>query len=299
MDKQMRLFRSRLNGIPLECKVDLGEISLQKGLLPATRRQDAREILNRYNIDWTEVAAGTNRFVVKYEGYALKIALDKEGVIDNKQEFAVYDQLAPDATRVHEISTGGHLLMSSYCPSFTSPTEFQAHVPVIRKKLARWGVRHILGDVGINEKNLANWSIDPETGDVVANDTGYVFSYSYDIVRCICGNRTIVNTDSSFTMYKCTQCSKTYGDRDLRMVISQDERLRLFDKIDGFTLYETEEHHMSDAPISKKRINPDAPDMSDVLMGAAQMRGEYYQTTPYTFEEFGPSYFNQHQGGYV
>ena len=82
-------YRSRLNELPLEMKIKLAELPYQKGMLPSSRKNKAFEILREYNIDFIELGTGTNRFIVKYDGYALKIALDKEGIADNKQEYAI------------------------------------------------------------------------------------------------------------------------------------------------------------------------------------------------------------------
>ena len=42
-------FRSRLNSLPIDLKCELGEIPLQKGLRPTTRKEKVIEILNKYN----------------------------------------------------------------------------------------------------------------------------------------------------------------------------------------------------------------------------------------------------------
>ena len=48
-------FRSRLNSLPLDLKCELGEIPLQKGLRPTTRKEKVIEILNKYNIKYYDV----------------------------------------------------------------------------------------------------------------------------------------------------------------------------------------------------------------------------------------------------
>ena len=46
-----------------------------------------KTLLTDYNIPFSGLGPGTNRMAVLIDGYAVKIALDKDGMIDNKREF--------------------------------------------------------------------------------------------------------------------------------------------------------------------------------------------------------------------
>lgn len=218
-------YRSRLNQLPTDLKCELGELVYQKGMLPPSRKSKAVEILKKYKVDFTEVGTGTNRFIVKYDGFALKMALDNDGIADNKQEFAINDMLGEGSSRAFEISKGGHFLMSEYCPAFTSYQEMYNYSPQIRMILEEWSSRCLLGDVGISRVNYANWGL---RGDKpVCIDTAYIFPSSLHIFTCICGASNIAFTDQTYTTYKCLSCERIIEDSQLRQRITPEQRMRL------------------------------------------------------------------------
>lgn len=257
-------FRSRLNALPIEFKCEIGEIPLQKGMRPTSRKEKAIELLKKYHIDYVEIGTGTNRFIIKYDGYAVKIALDREGIADNKQEFAICEALMPNVAYAHEISKGGHLLVASYCPAFTTHNEMWSHNARIRQILMDWSKRYLLGDVGLTTYNYANWGLSPD-GRPVCIDYAYIFPASLDLFKCICGNKSMT-LDGNFSEYKCTKCGHKYQDRELRAKISHDERLRLFSSVSGIEMKDEFETHPVDPKYIKYDDNPDAPDPYDVAM---------------------------------
>ena len=256
--------RSRLNALPLELKCEIGEVPLQKGMRPTSRKEKVIELLKKYNIDYIEIGTGTNRFIIKYDGYAVKIALDREGIADNKQEFAICESLMPYVAYAHEISKGGHLLVASYCPAFTSHNEMWSHNAEIRRILSNWSKRYLLGDVGLSSYNYANWGLSPE-GKPVCIDYAYIFPASLDLFKCICGNKTMT-LDGNFSEYKCTKCGHKYQDRELRAKISQQERLRLFSNVPGMHMTEEYQSFEVDPKYIEYVYNPDAPDPYDSAM---------------------------------
>lgn len=258
-----RQFRSRLNSLPLEFKCEIGEIPLQKGLRATSRKEKVIELLQKYDIDYIEIGTGTNRFIVKYDGYALKIALDREGVADNMQEFSICEDLMPNVAYAYEISSGGHLLVADYCPAFTSQNEMWQHNSSIRKILQEWSKRYLLGDVGMTERTYANWGLAPGNRPVCI-DYAYIFPSSMDQFECICGNKTMAFAGSDFSSYKCTVCGKVYEDRELRARISGEERIRLFKGTNGLKM--TQEYQMFpvDSKYMKIDNNPDLPDVYTV-----------------------------------
>lgn len=266
----IRQFRSRLNTLPLELKIKIGEIPFQKGMLPSSRKNKVIELLKEYSIDFLEIGTGTNRFIIKYDGYAVKIALDKEGIADNKQEWAICEALQPYVAYAHEISKGGHLLVATYAPAFTSHSEMYSYASTIKKILKEWGQRYLLGDVGLTRINYANWGLSPD-GRPVCIDYAYIFPASLDLFKCIiCGNKTMTFYDTTFSSYKCTKCNKKYEDRELRSKISQQERLRLFENVSGIEMKSDVENHESDVKYIKRNQNPDFPDPYDTAMNVAQ-----------------------------
>lgn len=256
-------FRSRLNSLPLDLKCEIGEIPLQKGLRATSRKEKVIEILNKYNIDYMEIGTGTNRFIIKYDGYAVKIALDREGVADNIQEFSICESLMPDVAYAYEISSGGHLLVAAYCPAFTSQQEMWSHNAKIREILGEWSKRYLLGDVGMTERTFANWGLAPG-GRPVCIDYAYIFPSSLDQFECICGNKQMTFARSDFSTYRCTRCNKEYEDRELRARVSNEERIRLFNDVKGINMHEEYETHPVDSKYIKYEDNPDMPDPYDV-----------------------------------
>lgn len=268
MAQEMRTFRSRLNSLPLDLKIKLGEVSFQKGLRPTTRRDMISDLFEQYNIEFKNIGTGTNRHIVKYDGYVIKIALDKEGIADNKQEWVMSDKLAPDVAMAYEISKGGHLLISEYAPAFTSYHEMCLYRESIKDILSRWSKQFLIGDVGIVDKNFANWGLNG-AGCPVCIDYAYLFPVSMNIFTCICGSRAM-SLDDSFSKYRCVKCRHEYSDAELRMMITQKERLKMFEDIPGLEMRLAEEQHPVDAKFVRKQQNPDYPDIYEVSMEVAQ-----------------------------
>jgi hypothetical protein len=258
-----------LNQLPYELRVRLGEVAYQKQMFAPQRRELVMELLREYKINFTELGTGTNRFIVKYDGYALKIALDKEGIADNKQEWVMSTSLSPYVAEAFEISRGGHLLVATYAPAFTSFSEMNSFASDIRRILQGWSSRYLLGDVGLTQINYANWGL--YQNKPVCIDYAYIFPVSMDIFECICGNKDMRFTGNDFTKYQCSKCFKTYTDRELRSRISNDERLRLFSNVTdmGIEMHEPVEEHEAPVP-PETYVNPSAPDPYEVADTVAQ-----------------------------
>lgn len=267
---QVCTFRSRIMALPKECRYEIGEVSYQKGMRATSRKNKVIEILKKYDVPFTEVGTGTNRFIVKYDGFALKIALDREGIADNKQEWVMSDMLSPDVAPACDISKGGHLLVASYAPAFTSYSEMSIYGTKIRKILDKWGSRFLLGDVGFNRVNYANWGL--LGGNPVCIDYAYIFPASMDLFKCICGCKRMKFTDDSYSSYKCSECGREYEDRDLRAKISQDDRLKLFNSVEGIEMHNSIEDHMVDAKYIPTNTNPDLPNPDLATMDYVRMK---------------------------
>lgn len=259
-EKSMRVFRSRIQEFPIDLRTKIIETSLQKGIQAPHRKSIILNALKEYNIDFLEVGTGTNRFVIKYDGYAIKFALDKEGVADNRQEWVMSDLLSPHVSYAYEISKGGHILVEEYIPAFTSYSEFCEYSSSVRKILTNWGSRFLLGDVGIKHENYGNWGLSPE-GKAKCIDYAYIFPAAMDLFKCICGNKTMTFYDTTCSSYKCTVCGKRYEDREIRAKISQEERLRLFEKVSGIEMHAPIENHLSEPIYDPVDNNPDLPNI--------------------------------------
>jgi hypothetical protein len=256
-------FRSRIQQLPKELRVKIGEVSYQKQMSASQRRETLINLLKEYHIEFTELGTGTNRFIIKYDGYALKIALDQEGVADNKQEWVMSPLLAPHVAETYEISKGGHLLVASYAPAFTSMMEMNNYRSEIQSILKLWSVQYLLGDVGLTSINYANWGI--YNRKPVCIDYAYIFPVGLNVFECVCGNKRMEFVDANYTVYQCTACKTKYTDRELRARISNEERIRLFSNTmeAGIELKSPLEYHLAPVPHTDYH-NPSEPDMFEV-----------------------------------
>lgn len=253
-------YRSRLMGLPAGLRYALGETSYQIGMSPEARKQRCLKAFSDFGVPVKDIGTGTNRFAVRYDGYVIKIGLDSEGVADNKQEWVMSPRLAPNVAPAHEISKGGHLLVASYAPAFSNLQEFMQYRHEIIQILQTWGRTYLLGDVGLTRKNYANWSL--LNGRPVCNDYAYIFPADMDLFTCICGSKDIHFSDNTFSEYKCAKCGTLYPDRDLRMKISNETRLRLFENVSEDSIWLTQPEdiiEVSDSYMIRK-VDPDAPD---------------------------------------
>ena len=265
-------YRSRLADLPVELKCEIAELPYQKGMRPSTKKNKIIELLSKYSIDFTELGTGTNRFIVKFEGYALKMALDNEGVADNKQEWVMSGPLEKGRAIAYEISKGGNLLMAEYAGAFQSYSEMYIYKNEILNILSFWNSKgFLLGDVGLTRVNYANWGLLP-TGKPVCIDYAYIFPANMNLFECECSSKNIAAIDD-FTGYKCSKCGKEYQDRELRMRISNQTRLELFNSVDGIEMRLPQEIHTVDDKYMKTNVvvNPDIISDDEVALRLAQM----------------------------
>lgn len=253
-------YRSRLNTLPVELKTELASNVLQWGKSPASRADAILQAFKYYNVDVYHAGTGTNRIVVRYNNYALKIALDEEGIADNMQEWAVSPMLSNGVSKSHEISgslvrdennivrmKGGHLLVATYIPPFLTYGEMATHQKQIISTLKKWSSKFFLGDVGFQQKNFANWGFDSKNNRPVCIDYAYIFPADTNLYKCLHCSSRILEPDSMFTSYSCPVCKKRYEDRELRMRISNEQRIELFSKVKGISMTkEYEKHDISD-----------------------------------------------------
>ena len=66
--------------------------------------QLVKETLRENNVPFSPLGSGTNRLGILIDGYSFKIALDEDGMIDNRREFLYTTKLQPYVIKVYEIS---------------------------------------------------------------------------------------------------------------------------------------------------------------------------------------------------
>jgi hypothetical protein len=268
-----QVYRSRLNKLPEDLKVDVAGVVLQWGMSANHRREAILEAFRDYKIPCTELGTGTNRLCVKYSNFALKVALDDEGIDDNRQEWVMSQRLAPDAAYSHEISgdiivkedgtndiQGGHLLVADYIPAFSSYGEMAMYQRPILKILKEWSKNNLLGDVGFTKKNYANWGHKGNTPKCI--DFAYVYPAGMSLFTCTCGCADLEPDGSTYSNYVCKHCKKIFTDSELRSRISNEKRHEFFSKVSGLRL--TQEYEMID--VDPKYLHIERPSFADAVM---------------------------------
>ena len=75
--------------------IELMKITMISGIDNNAKRALVKDHLRNRNIPFTGLGPGTNRMAIMIDGYAVKLALDKDGMIDNRREMLYTDALHP------------------------------------------------------------------------------------------------------------------------------------------------------------------------------------------------------------
>lgn len=283
-----QIYRSRLNSLPVDLKEEIAEYVLQWGMTATNRRLGILDTFKKHGIHVDELGTGTNRLIVRYQGYALKIALDNEGIDDNRQEWVMSERLYPHIARSHEISggiiqkddgsmeiIGGHLLVATYVPALSSYGEMMRYQTQIRRILELFSKDNLLGDIGINRKNFANWGL--LNGKPVCLDYAYVFPADMKLFKCTCGSDNLEIIRDTYSSYRCKKCQKVFTDSELRARISNQKRHQLFSKVEGISMTQEYETHEVDPKYTKevknKIIGPGDYDLMDIARNVSHYYG--------------------------
>ena len=176
-------------------------------------------ILDKYEIDYVELGAGTNRYAVLIDNYVFKIALDKWGLQDNLNEFTVSKELVMFASKTYE--TNELIAVAEYV-TVISKEEFIANKDNIRTILESISDSFLLGDVGTVMKNFTNWGY-RDDGSLVILDYAYV--YRVLGTELICSNAecgSLLDYDENYDYLKCPVCRKKYSFIDIRRKLGKD-----------------------------------------------------------------------------
>lgn len=179
-----------------------------------------KEYLTKEGIPWSGLGPGTNRIGLLIDGYALKIALDKDGMIDNRREFLYTKALQPYVIKVYECLPNGLLMICEYVEKF-SLEDFSMYKEEMKKILKIISGSFLVGDVGITTKNYANWGIRSSTGEIVILDFAYIYNVKYKLFTCSCDGETMVVYDDDYVTMHCPRCGRKYTFGELRKKISR------------------------------------------------------------------------------
>lgn len=229
----MKAIISRIHRyIPKECMVELNAIRGDVTISDNNTKADMiRETLEKYNVPFRELGPGTNRYAVRIDGYVFKIAMDNDGINDNRIEFTMSDELQPYVAKTYECN--GLIIVSEYV-TVISRSEFEDNEEVIKQILGILAERYIFGDVGTIKKNFLNWGYRAD-GTLVILDYGYIYKVRGEEARCthllsddvVCG--TFLEYDSNFNNLICPHCRTKYRYDDIRRRIDLEFEKRRVD----------------------------------------------------------------------
>jgi hypothetical protein len=178
-----------------------------------------KKLLEENSIPFTGLGSGTNRMAVLIDGYAVKIALDKDGRIDNRREMLYTKQLQPYVVKVYECIPNGLIAVTEYVEIFTL-NDFHIYQEEMSKILSVIAEQFLIGDVGITGKNYVNWGIRRD-GTICILDFAYIYSVKYNIFSCACNDMAILKYDKNFVNLICPLCGRKYTFGELRRKITR------------------------------------------------------------------------------
>lgn len=190
-----------------------------------TKMKEITKRLEKYNVPFSKLGGGTNRCGLMIDGYAVKIAYDYDGMVDNKREFIYSLALQPYVVKTYECSETGLISVCEYVLSFTESEMLerknQARMREILKEISS---QFFIGDVGITTKNYGNWGTRRDTGELVILDYAYIYSVAFKQFQCSCAGQGTLYYDREFVNLICPICGKKYTFAQLRKKISKKDQ---------------------------------------------------------------------------
>ena len=227
-DKKIKL-RSRINKFfTPELQRELEQmIFYEYGRDNNAKAKEVFNIIRRVNpaANAAAIGPGTNRYAVLIDGYVFKIALDKDGVIDNMKEFSLSKVLYPAAIKVYEMSLNGMIISCEYVRVFdySTFTKAQSVIREILSDVVNKG--YVIGDVGVSGKNYLNWGTRSD-GTPCMLDFAYIYKVSYRVFTCNCDPMSKMVPDKNFNELICPLCGKHYTFDDIRSRMSVNDILK-------------------------------------------------------------------------
>ena len=176
-------------------------------------------ILRDNGIPFEGLGSGTNRMAVLIDGYAVKIALDKDGMIDNRREILYTKQLQPYVVKVYECVPNGLIAVSEYVDIFTL-SEYHEHQEEMAEILTEISTNFLIGDCGITGKNYVNWGT-RNNGTICILDFAYIYSVKYNVFKCTCEDEGLLKYDNKFVNLICPICGRKYTFGEIRRRITK------------------------------------------------------------------------------
>lgn len=224
MADKSKIFRSLIKKyFPIDLLIKLSQLTLYHDVDNNTKTDEIKSLLEKYKVPYTSLGNGTNRYGVLIDGYAVKIALDRMGKIDNKREFKYAKKLYPSVVKVYECTEDGLIATFEYISIFTL-YDLGQYQEEMREILTEISQNYLVGDIGISSDNYINWGI-REDGSIAILDFAYIYSLSYRGFVCTCEDEGTLQFDKDFNYLICPICRKKYTFADIRRRISSKDEI--------------------------------------------------------------------------
>ena len=216
-----------------------------------TKGFELKNLLTKYigKDKFTSLGSGTNRFGILIDGYAVKFALDGDGMIDNRREFLYSQDLYPYVVKVYEAFPNGLVAVTEYVEIFNIEA-FYKYENKMKEILSDIANNYLVGDVGVTGKNYVNWGIRHSgiDDDICILDFAYIYNVKFNVSRCSCGH--FLQYDDKYVNFECPSCGKKYTFGEVRRKISRKDQENEIGDIRrlGYVLTSAEE---------TKEINPE------------------------------------------
>jgi hypothetical protein len=237
-----RQFRSLIKKyFPVELLVELENVTKMMSIDNNGKYPYVKYLLDKFNVPYEPLGSGTNRYGINIDGYAVKIALDKAGMIDNQREFKYAKKLYPSVVKVYECCPNGLLSVSEYVTIF-SLNDYYSQQDNMREILAEISAQFLVGDIGVSKVNYINWGTRND-GTICILDFAYIYSLSYKGFLCTCEDQGMLEADTDCNYYQCPICRKKFEFKDLRKRITKkDEAEEIGDiTLEGYCLHDDNE----------------------------------------------------------
>ena len=177
------------------------------------------EIIDKimHEIGFKRLAGGTNRLVYNRDDYpniCVKVAIDKEGMKNNLDEYKVQFLLKPFCCKVYDVEPQGVVGLFEQVIRITSREQFMDIADCVFKLITELFLgRYVMEDIGTYY--MFNWGIRYGFGPVLL-DFPYVYELDGSSLLCthIFENRTIcrgeIDYDPGFNYLYCRKCGKRY-----------------------------------------------------------------------------------------
>lgn len=225
MDTKVKMTKKRsliLQYFSKDIYLELMKITMMSDIDNNEKNAYIKNLLRSNNIPFTGLGSGTNRMAVLIDGYAVKIALDKDGMIDNQREMKYSKSLQPYVVKVYECTPNGLIAVTEFVEIFTL-NEFHEHQKEMGDILADISDNFLIGDVGITGKNYVNWGTRND-GTICILDFAYIYSVAYNIFTCACSEVSILRYDSKYVNLICPLCGRKYTFGEIRRKITREQQ---------------------------------------------------------------------------